>query len=121
MSVKSVYVGIVMFVLDLTGSTSADIAARWAFNMKWRGFLLGSLALWTGTTYPGSEELYNHDTDPYEWTNVAGDPQYASVKAELVRSIPGFTRGVVCCRRAEAKSGHDQAQHHPRSGRRPWL
>jgi arylsulfatase A-like enzyme len=36
----------------------------------------------------GSEELYNHDTDPYEWTNIAKDPQYASVKTELARFAP---------------------------------
>ncbi len=36
----------------------------------------------------GSEELYNHDKDPYEWTNLAKDPQYASVKADLARFIP---------------------------------
>jgi arylsulfatase A-like enzyme len=36
----------------------------------------------------GSEELYNHDKDPYEWTNLAKDPQYASVKADLARFAP---------------------------------
>ena len=36
----------------------------------------------------GSEELYNHDNDPYEWTNLAKDPQYASVKVELARFAP---------------------------------
>ena len=36
----------------------------------------------------GGEELYNHDTDPYEWTNLAKDPQYASVKADLARFAP---------------------------------
>ena len=32
--------------------------------------------------------MYNHDTDPYEWTNLAKDPQYASVKADLARFAP---------------------------------
>ena len=36
----------------------------------------------------GSEELYNHDKDPYEWTNLAKDPQYAAVKADLIRFAP---------------------------------
>jgi arylsulfatase A-like enzyme len=31
----------------------------------------------------GEEELYNHDSDPYEWKNLASDPGYADVKAEL--------------------------------------
>jgi len=36
----------------------------------------------------GSEELYNHDKDPYEWTNLAKDPQYNAVKADLARFAP---------------------------------
>jgi len=36
----------------------------------------------------GGEELYNHDSDPYEWTNLAKDPQYASVKADLAQFAP---------------------------------
>ena len=38
--------------------------------------------------HDGSEELYDHETDPDEWTNLAGDPDYASIKAELARSLP---------------------------------
>ncbi len=36
----------------------------------------------------GTEELYDHDADPMEWTNVAGDPRYAHVKKLLGRSLP---------------------------------
>ncbi len=36
----------------------------------------------------GSEELYDHDNDPLEWTNLAGDPKYASVKQELAKWLP---------------------------------
>jgi arylsulfatase A-like enzyme len=36
----------------------------------------------------GGEELYNHDNDPYEWSNVAADPNYAGVKAELAKHFP---------------------------------
>lgn len=36
----------------------------------------------------GGEELYHHDNDPYEWTNVAADPHYASIKSELARFVP---------------------------------
>jgi arylsulfatase A-like enzyme len=36
----------------------------------------------------GGEELYNHDTDPYEWTNLARDNTYADVKKELRRLLP---------------------------------
>jgi iduronate 2-sulfatase len=31
----------------------------------------------------GAEELYDHDSDPYEWTNVADDTRYAETKAGL--------------------------------------
>jgi iduronate 2-sulfatase len=31
----------------------------------------------------GSEELYDHDTDPYEWINLCGDTRYGKVKADL--------------------------------------
>lgn len=36
----------------------------------------------------GGEELYDHDTDPLEWKNLAGDEKLASVKAELAKAIP---------------------------------
>jgi arylsulfatase A-like enzyme len=36
----------------------------------------------------GSEELYDHQVDPEEWTNLAADRAYAEVKARLARSIP---------------------------------
>jgi hypothetical protein len=38
--------------------------------------------------YDGSEELYDHDQDPGEWTNLAQDPAYATVKAELAEWLP---------------------------------
>jgi arylsulfatase A-like enzyme len=38
--------------------------------------------------YDGSEELYDHEADPNEWTNLAGDPSYAEVKAELREKLP---------------------------------
>ena len=36
----------------------------------------------------GSEELYDHDNDPWEWENVASDPQYAPVISEHKAWIP---------------------------------
>jgi len=38
--------------------------------------------------YDGSEELYDHENDPGEWTNLARDPAYATVKAELAKWLP---------------------------------
>jgi arylsulfatase A-like enzyme len=36
----------------------------------------------------GSEELYDHDKDPLEWTNLAADPALAAVKKELAGWLP---------------------------------
>jgi arylsulfatase A-like enzyme len=36
----------------------------------------------------GSEELYDHQNDPNEWTNVAGKHDLANIKAALSRHIP---------------------------------
>ncbi len=36
----------------------------------------------------GQEELYDHETDPNEWRNLANDPQYAAVKASLIARLP---------------------------------
>ena len=39
--------------------------------------------------YPdGSAELYDHRVDPGEWTNLAGDPAFAAVVAELAAWLP---------------------------------
>jgi hypothetical protein len=36
----------------------------------------------------GSEELYDHRVDPNEWTNLAGDSRYASMKRQLRTHLP---------------------------------
>ena len=36
----------------------------------------------------GSEELYDHDADPREWTNLIGRPEHATVVAEHRRWLP---------------------------------
>jgi len=36
----------------------------------------------------GSEELYDHDNDPHEWTNLAQQAQRQELIAELRRSLP---------------------------------
>jgi arylsulfatase A-like enzyme len=36
----------------------------------------------------GSEELYDHQTDPNEWTNLAGERRYAALKEELAKEMP---------------------------------
>ncbi|WP_318249037.1 sulfatase [Paraglaciecola chathamensis] len=36
----------------------------------------------------GSEELYDHSSDPNEWYNLAGNPSYRAVKNELKKRLP---------------------------------
>ena len=36
----------------------------------------------------GSEELYDHDKDPHEWTNLASDDRYAATKKLLAGFLP---------------------------------
>jgi arylsulfatase A-like enzyme len=36
----------------------------------------------------GAEELYDHNRDPNEWTNLAGDPRFAAEKSRLARALP---------------------------------
>lgn len=36
----------------------------------------------------GSEELYDHDADPYEWKNLAQSNEFDSVKANLAKHFP---------------------------------
>ena len=36
----------------------------------------------------GGEELYDHNVDPNEWTNLANISKYESVKSELQKSLP---------------------------------
>ncbi|MFC1761098.1 sulfatase [Planctomycetota bacterium] len=36
----------------------------------------------------GVEQLYDHEQDPMEWTNLAHNPEYASIKARLKATLP---------------------------------
>jgi choline-sulfatase len=38
----------------------------------------------------GTEELYDHDADPNEWTNLANDSAYTDVKRRLAGHLPKF-------------------------------
>jgi arylsulfatase A-like enzyme len=40
----------------------------------------------------GAEELYDHDADPDQWHNLAGDPRYADVAVRLARWLPDRAR-----------------------------
>lgn len=48
---------------------------------------------WRYITYAdGSEELYDHQSDPHEWTNVANDVQFAGIIAEHRKWVPKVNR-----------------------------
>jgi arylsulfatase A-like enzyme len=36
----------------------------------------------------GGEELYDHQNDEYEWTNLAARPEQAALKAYLAKHLP---------------------------------
>jgi arylsulfatase A-like enzyme len=36
----------------------------------------------------GQEELYDHERDPNEWRNLADEPEFAEIKADLIARIP---------------------------------
>lgn len=36
----------------------------------------------------GSEELYDHQKDPWEWTNLASNPEYSKIIAALSKHLP---------------------------------
>ena len=36
----------------------------------------------------GSEELYDHTKDKWEWSNLAGNPEYAAIKKKMRKEIP---------------------------------
>ena len=36
----------------------------------------------------GGEELYDHNADPLEWKNLAGDSKYAGIKKDLAKWLP---------------------------------
>jgi iduronate 2-sulfatase len=57
------------------GYTGNDVSRQhWSVRTKkWRYILYNN----------GSEELYDHETDPYEWTNLCSEQRYGKVKARL--------------------------------------
>jgi hypothetical protein len=38
----------------------------------------------------GSEELYDHQKDPHEWTNLIGDKKYQKVRKKMSARVLGF-------------------------------
>lgn len=53
----------------------------------------------------GGEELYDHASDPYEWTNVASLPEHASLKIQLATHIPAVNNPQVKTDATEKSGG----------------
>ena len=70
----------------------ADPAAKWdhvAITTYGRNNHAIRTDRWRYIRYAdGSEELYDHANDEYEWTNLAAKPEHAGLKAELAKNFP---------------------------------
>jgi len=62
-------------VTCMSGGKNAGYAAR---DERWRYIRYAD----------GSEELYDHQADPHEWTNLAAKPEHAALKATLAGFFP---------------------------------
>jgi arylsulfatase A-like enzyme len=73
-------------------SLLADPASEWnrpALTTMGRGNHTVRDERWRYIRYSdGFEELYDHQADPLEWTNVATKPELAGVKANLAKWLP---------------------------------
>ena len=56
----------------------------------------------------GSEELYDHQEDPMEWTNLAGDSKAAAVKGRLAEWLPNVNVPEGRRGKLKAKTGRTQ-------------
>ena len=63
---------------DRVGLTTHDRGNHAVRDLDWRYIRYAD----------GSEELYDHRTDPYEWTNLAGRPEHAAVQRRLAAALP---------------------------------
>ena len=59
--------------------------------------------------HDGGEELYDHDADPFEWTNLAAKPENTALKSELAKTFPATNAAPV------AKGGPSESLTPPRS------
>jgi hypothetical protein len=67
----------------------------------------------------GGEELYDETRDPYEWTNLASKPDFATRKAELSRWLPQENKPEMQAARAAGAEGGRPLRRANRANRRP--
>lgn len=62
-------------------------------------------------TYGGKEEeLYDLDSDPHEWTNLAADPEYAPIKAELAAALKATIGAPVAVKHPKVESNKEDKE-----------
>jgi hypothetical protein len=60
-----------------------------AWTVKWKGNPDVSAHAARPIRYAdGGEELYEHQNDPNEWTNLANNPEFATIKTGLEKWLP---------------------------------
>jgi arylsulfatase A-like enzyme len=57
----------------------------------------------------GTEELYDHQSDPREWTNIAGDSKNQAIKDRLAKALPEPASEVAPTSAAKPKNGKEKA------------
>ena len=62
-------------ITQMGGGADASYAAR---DQRWRYIRYST----------GEEELYDHDTDPHEWTNLASCPEHTELKRKMAEWMP---------------------------------
>jgi len=81
-------------VLPLLNNPAADWNIP-AITTHGRGNHAIRLGLWRYIRYSdGSEELYDHSKDEFEWINLAGTAEYAPIKADLQKYLPQVEKGL---------------------------
>ena len=104
---------------DLQGTSLVpllkDPAAPWDFPCFTWGSKPGDVTLvqgpWRYIQYTdGSRELYNHDKDVHEWSNLAGNPEYSEQLAQMAALIPAMQTGFIGNRAENGKHAADNQQ-----------
>lgn len=87
-------------ITTMGGGAKASYAAR---DHRWRYIRYAD----------GSEELYDHDNDPHEWTNVAGEGENEPLKRHLATFFPKeFRRAARPVAEVAAAASPDGTQHY---------
>ncbi|MBE7493779.1 MAG: sulfatase [Verrucomicrobiaceae bacterium] len=94
-----------------------DPSAKWdgvAVCTHGKGNHAARDAQWRYIRYAdGSEELYDHSKDPYEWTNLAGEVGMSDIKTRLASVLPKEEAPAI----TEGKKGKGAAEN-PKKGKK---